>query len=346
MKISNVSIGKNHNPFIIAEMSANHNKSLERALKIIDKVKASGANAIKLQTYKAETMTLDLNDKEFFIDDKSSKWYGQSMFELYSKAHTPWLWHKDIFSYAEKKGLICFSSPFDESAVELLESLNTPAYKIASHECIDLPLIKCVSKTKKPIIISTGMATISEIAEAVDTARTFGCIDLALMKCTSTYPSSPENSNLRTIPHMRDLFNCEIGLSDHTLGIGAAIASISFGASIIEKHFTLSREDGGVDASFSLEPSEFSKLVEESKSAFQACGEIKYGPTNTELNARQRRRSIYISKNLKSGEKLNKENMKLIRPGLGLNPKYYEILLGKKVKKNVSKGTPVTWDLF
>lgn len=346
MKILNKKINSDSSPFIIAEMSSNHNRSLDTALKIVKKAKDSGADAIKLQTYKPETMTLDIKGKEFFISNKSSNWYGNNLYELYSQGSIPWEWHEEIFSYASSIGIICFSTPFDESAVDLLEHLNSPAYKIASFECIDLPLIKCVAKTKKPIIISTGMATISEIGEAVETAKTYGCKDLALLKCTSNYPASPENSNLKTINHMRSLFNCEVGLSDHTLGIGVAIASVTMGASIIEKHFMLSKKEGGLDASFSLDPKEFSKLVKEVKAAYLASGEISYGPTEDEKNARSRRRSIYISQDIKAGEIITQNNIKRIRPGLGLHPKYYQLLLGRKTKKDVKKGTPASWDLF
>lgn len=345
-KIETRSIGTSVRPFIIAEMSGNHNQSLDRALSIVDAAAAAGAHAIKLQTYTADTMTLDIKEREFFIDDPKSLWKGQAMHDLYKLAYTPWEWHEPIMKHAKSKNLLCFSSPFDESAVDFLETLNVPAYKIASFECIDLPLIKRAARTKKPLIISTGMASITEISEAVDAARSSGCQNLVLLKCTSTYPASPENTNLRTIAHMRDLFACEVGLSDHTLGIGVAVASVAFGATVIEKHFTLSRADGGVDSTFSLEPNEMTSLVYETERAYQAIGKIRYGATEAEKQSRLERRSLYIGENMKAGEVLTTKNLRRIRPGKGLLPKYYEMLLGKQVKIDVSKGTPVSWDLI
>lgn len=346
IKIGSKTIGAKNSPFIIAEMSGNHNQSLDRALSIVDAAADAGADAIKLQTYTADTMTLDIKKGDFFIDDPKSLWKGQSMHDLYKLAYTPWDWHKPIIEHARSKDLLCFSTPFDETAVDFLESLEVPAYKIASFECIDLPLIKKVASTKKPLIISTGMATKVEITEAVDAARSVGCKDLILLKCTSTYPASPKNTNLNTISHMRKLFNCEVGLSDHTLGIGAAVAAVAVGASVIEKHFTLSRADGGVDSAFSLEPSELSSLVSETKRAFQALGDISYGATEAEKSSRTRRRSLYIGENMKAGEVLTAKNLRRIRPGNGLLPKYYEKLLGKKIKFDTPKGTPVSWDLI
>ena len=346
IKIGSKTIGAKNSPFIIAEMSGNHNQSLDRALSIVDAAADAGADAIKLQTYTADTMTLDIKKGDFFIDDPKSLWKGQSMHDLYKLAYTPWDWHKPIIEHARSKDLLCFSTPFDETAVDFLESLEVPAYKIASFECIDLPLIKKVASTKKPLIISTGMATKVEITEAVDAARSVGCKDLILLKCTSTYPASPKNTNLNTISHMKKLFNCEVGLSDHTLGIGAAVAAVAVGASVIEKHFTLSRADGGVDSAFSLEPSELSSLVSETKRAFQALGDISYGATEAEKSSRTRRRSLYIGENMKAGEVLTAKNLRRIRPGNGLLPKYYEKLLGKKIKFDTPKGTPVSWDLI
>ena len=346
IKIGSKTIGAKNSPFIIAEMSGNHNQSLDRALSIVDAAADAGADAIKLQTYTADTMTLDIKKGDFFIDDPKSLWKGQSMHDLYKLAYTPWDWHKPIIEHARSKDLLCFSTPFDETAVDFLESLEVPAYKIASFECIDLPLIKKVASTKKPLIISTGMATKVEITEAVDAARSVGCKDLILLKCTSTYPASPKNTNLNTISHMKKLFNCEVGLSDHTLGIGAAVAAVAVGASVIEKHFTLSRADGGVDSAFSLEPSELSSLVSETKRAFQALGDISYGATEAEKSSRSRRRSLYIGENMKAGEVLTAKNLRRIRPGNGLLPKYYDKLLGKKIKFDTPKGTPVSWDLI
>ena len=344
-KIKNIPIGKKHRPFIIAEMSGNHNQSLKKSLDIVKAAKKSGAHAVKLQTYTADTITLNSNNEEFMINDKNSLWYGKSLYELYNEAHTPWKWHKPIMDLANDLGLICFSSPFDESAVDFLEDLNVPAYKIASFENIHLPLIKKVALTGKPIIVSSGMANITELNEAVSIVRNYGCGKMALLKCTSTYPAEPINSNIITISHMRDLFNCEIGLSDHTLGIGAAVAAVAHGATIIEKHFTLSRADGGVDSAFSLEPEEMKNLVIETKQAWESLGEISYGPTNSEMASLKFRRSIYVSQDIKKGDKLTEKNMRIVRPGLGLKPKYFDILLGRKVVKNIKTGTPVSWDL-
>jgi len=344
--ICNVKIGLSHPPFIVAEMSGNHNQSLERALKIVETAAKAGVHAVKLQTYTAGTMTLDIEEGEFYIDEPGNLWQGQSLYKLYQKAYTPWEWHKPIFDKCKELGLICFSTPFDETAVDFLESLDVPCYKIAAFENTDIPLIRKIAKTKKPMIISTGMATVAELDETVRAAREEGCDDIILLKCTSTYPALPENSNLRTIPHMRELFKCQVGLSDHTLGIGVAVAAVAFGAVLIEKHFTLSRAEGGVDAAFSMEPEEMRALVLETERAWQALGEVKYGYVEAEKNSVKSRRSLYVVKDMKAGEAFTKENLKTIRPGLGLPPKYYDILLGKKVKRDVKKGTPVSWDLI
>ena len=333
-------------PFIIAEMSGNHNQSLERAFEIVDAAAEAGAHAIKLQTFTAETMTLDVKEGEFNISDPNSLWAGQNLYALYQKACTPWEWHKPIMDRAAERGMVCFSSPFDESAVDFLESLDVPCYKIASFECIDLPLIKRVAATGKPVIISTGMASLSEINDAVEAARSAGCQELVLLKCTSTYPASPSNTNLRTIAHMRDLFGCNIGLSDHTMGVGAAIAAVAMGATVIEKHFTLSRADGGVDSAFSLEPAELKTLVEETARAWESLGSIKYGPTDAEKVAVTRRRSLYIGEDMKAGDVFTADNLRRIRPGHGLPPKYYETLLGRRISKDAAKGTPVEWSLL
>ena len=346
MKIAERLIGRENPPYIIAEMSGNHNQSLDRALEIVDAAAAAGAHAIKLQTYTADTMTLDLDEGEFFISDPKSLWVGQSAHALYAKAYTPWDWHAPIMARAGSHGLACFSSPFDERAVEFLETLDVPAYKIASFECIDLPLIRRVAATGKPMIISTGMATLGEIDEAVEAARGAGCQDLALLKCTSTYPASPVDTNVRTIKHMRGLFGCEVGLSDHTMGVGASIAAVAMGANVIEKHFTLNRADGGVDSTFSLEPDELKLLVVETERAWQALGQVRYGPTDAEMAARSRRRSLYIAADLAPGDVLTPENLRRIRPGHGLPPKYFEIVLGRSVKKAVQRGTPLSWDLL
>jgi N-acetylneuraminate synthase len=327
-------------------MSGNHNQSIDRALELVELASKSGANAIKLQTYTPRTMTLDLDHDEFVINDPNSLWNGRSLFSLYQEAYTPWEWHEEIFNFAKSLGLICFSSPFDDDAVDFLEKLDVPCYKIASFECVDLPLIRKVAATGKPVIISTGMATISEIAEAVETARTSGCKELALLKCTSTYPATPINTNLKTIPNMKELFNCEVGISDHTMGIGVSLASIPFGSTIIEKHFTVNRAEGGVDSAFSLEPSELKMLVLESKRAWEALGEITYGGSITEELARGRRRSLYFSRDLNAGDILTKENIARIRPGLGLHTRYYDAMFGKKLRVDIKKGTPVSWALI
>ena len=346
IKIANHKIGADKKPFIIAEMSGNHNQSLDKALSIVEAAAQTGAQALKLQTYTADTLTLDLSEGEFFIKDEKSLWTGKSLYNLYQEAFTPWEWHKPIVEKSKDLGLICISTPFDETAVDYLEDLNIPAYKIASFENTHLPLIKKVASTKKPIIISTGMASLSELAETVQTIRDAGSNKFILLKCTSTYPATPENTNVLTIPHMRNLFNCEVGLSDHTMGIGASVAAVAFGASVIEKHFTLSRADGGVDSAFSLEPPEMKSLVIETERAWQSLGAIFYGPTESEKKSLQFRRSLYISKDILSGEILNPQNLRIIRPGLGLPSKYYQIVLGRKVNRNLKKGTALKWDLI
>ena len=344
--IKNTKIGSKSPPFIIAEMSGNHNQSLDRALKIVEAAANCGVHAIKLQTYTADTITLDVKDEEFFINDKKSLWNGKCLYELYDEAHTPWEWHEPIMNYATDQGLICFSSPFDDTSVEFLESLNVPAYKIASPEIIHLPLIKKVASTGKPIIISTGMASISEINDAITVAKMEGCKDIVLLKCTSSYPSTPKNSNISSIEHMKKLFNCNVGLSDHTLGIGAAVAAVAYGASVIEKHFTLDRSEGGVDSAFSLEPQEMKQLVIETKRAWESIGEISYGPLESEKNSLMFRRSIYVSKEIQKGETFNDSNIRIIRPGLGIHPKYFDLLIGRKAKQNLKKGTALNWDMI
>jgi len=346
VKIGAQLIGINHPPFIIAEMSGNHNQSLERALEIVEAAAKTGAQAIKIQTYTADTMTLDLNEREFLILDGKSPWKGQSLYDLYKIAHTPWDWHKPIFDHAKKLGLICFSTPFDETAVEFLEKLGVPAYKIASFENTDIPLIQRVAATGKPLIISTGMATQEELDESVDAARKAGCKDLTLLKCTSTYPASPENSNLLIIPYFRERYGCEVGLSDHTLGIGVAVASIALGATVIEKHFTLKRADGGVDSAFSMEPAEMKELVEETERAWQSLGKVFVGPTEAERPSIAFRRSLYIVKDLKAGDVLTKENVRAIRPGLGLPPKHLKQLLGMEILRDVKRGTALSLEML
>jgi len=346
MKISQQIISLEHKPFIIAEMSGNHNQSLEKALEIVDAAALTGAHALKLQTYTADTITLDIKTDEFFISDKNSLWKGQSLYELYEQAHTPWEWHEPIMKRANELGMICFSSPFDDTAVDFLEKLNVPAYKIASPEIIHLPLIKKVASTGKPIIISTGMASISEINDAIQTVKDAGCKEYAILKCTSSYPSKEENSNVLSIPHMRELFGCEIGLSDHTMGFGAAVAAVAHGATIIEKHFTLNRADGGVDSAFSLEPKEMNLLVTETERAWLSLGKVTYGPSNAEKGSLKFRRSLYIAEDMKEDEVLTEKNLRIIRPGLGLPPKYFETLLGRKVNQDIKKGTPIKWKMI
>jgi N-acetylneuraminate synthase len=346
MQIGNRVIGKDQTPFIIAEMSGNHNHSLERALQIVDEAARAGAHALKLQTYTADTMTLAVTDGEFFITDANNLWKGNDLHTLYDQAHTPWEWHAPIMERAKSHGMLCFSSPFDDSAVDFLETLDVPAYKIASFELIHLPLIRKVAATGKPLIMSTGMATVAEIDDAVRTARAAGCRDLVLLKCTSTYPATPDNTNVLTIPHMRELFGCEVGLSDHTMGLGVSVAAVAHGATVIEKHFTLARADGGVDSAFSMEPAELAALVIETERAWQSLGRIQYSPGEAEQKSLKYRRSVYIAEDLKAGTVLTKENLRCIRPGLGLPPKYYDVLLGRTVNRDVRKGTPMAWDLL
>ena len=333
-------------PFIIAEMSGNHNHSLERALEIVDAAADSGVDALKLQTYTADTMTIDKSDGEFFIEDANSLWKGESLYSLYQKAYTPWEWHKAIFDRCKEKGIVCFSTPFDFTAVDFLEELDCPIYKIASFENIDIPLIKRVAQTGKPMIISTGMASISELDDLVRTAKENGCQDLTLLKCTSSYPATPEGTNLLTIPHMKELFKCNVGLSDHTLGIGAAVASVALGATVIEKHFTLSRADGGVDAAFSMEPAEMAQLVRECNTACEALGKVSYEMQEQEKKSVVFRRSLYIVEDMKAGDMITEKNMRSIRPGKGLSPKYYYTVQGKHVNRDISKGTYLEWNLL
>jgi pseudaminic acid synthase len=345
-RIGNRKVGTAFPPMIVAEMSGNHNQSLKRALEIVEAAARAGAHALKIQTYTAETMTIDHDKGEFFISDPASLWQGKSLYRLYQEAYTPWEWHQAIFDRCRELGLLGFSTPFDESAVEFLESLGVPCYKIASFENIDTPLIRRCARTGKPLIISTGMATVAELSDAVEAARSAGCKDLILLKCTSTYPAEADNSHVRTIPHMRQLFECEIGLSDHTMGVGAAVAAVALGAVLVEKHFTLRRADGGVDSKFSLEPEELRLLVTESEIAWRALGNVHYGPTDAERISIQYRRSLYIVRDLTPGDVLTTNNVRAIRPGLGLAPKWLDTVLGRKVRKAVPRGTPVTWELF
>jgi pseudaminic acid synthase len=346
IQLDHIKIGPNHSPFIIAEMSGNHNQSLERALEIVEAAAKTGVQGLKIQTYTADTMTLDLDRDEFFISDPQSLWKGNTLYNLYQEAHTPWEWHKPIFDRCRELGIIGFSTPFDASSVDFLESLNVPLYKIASFENTDLPLIRKVASTGKPMIISTGMASIAELGETVQAAKDAGCKDLILLKCTSSYPATPADSNLRTIPHLRDLFDVQVGLSDHTLGLGVAVASVALGATVIEKHFTLCRADGGVDSAFSMETEEMTQLVLEAQRACWALGKISYGRTETEMESLKFRRSLYITQDMTAGDILTPNNFRAIRPGYGLPPKYYEMMLGKSIKREVKKGTPLSFELI
>jgi pseudaminic acid synthase len=344
--INNRRIGLNYPPYIVAEMSGNHHQSLEEALKFVNAAKEAGVHAIKLQTYTPDTITLNIPDREFFIADEGSLWKGRSLYELYQEAHLPWDWHQPIFNQCKKLGLTCFSTPFDETAVDLLEELEAPCYKIASLEIVDLPLIRKVAATKKPLIISTGASSLSEIDEAVQVAREAGCEDLILLKCTSAYPASPSDANLRTLPHLSECFSTLVGLSDHSLGIGVALASVALGACLIEKHMTLSRSTGGVDDAFSMEPAEFKALVIESERAWQSLGSIKYTPLKTESVTLSHRPSLYFDCDVEKGSIVSARHVRSVRPGKGLPPKELEHLIGLKLTKDVKMGTPVSWDLF
>lgn len=343
IKIGNYTIGKNLKPFIIAEMSGNHNQSLDRAMELVDAAAEAGAHALKLQTYTADTITMK---GVMTIHDKNSLWNGKELHDLYKMAYTPWEWHKAIFDRAKEKGMEAFSSPFDETAVEFLESLNVPAYKIASFENTHHPLLKKVAATGKPVIVSTGVTNKTDIDEAVDVLKKAGCKNIILLKCTSTYPATPENTNLLTIPDFEKNYNCIIGLSDHTMGTGVSIAAVALGARVIEKHFTLRRADGGVDSAFSLEPEELKSLVVETERAFLALGKVQYGIQPAEEKSVQFKRSIYVSKDIKAGEILSTDNLKIIRPANGLAPKHWEEVLGKKAKTNIKAGTPLSWEVI
>jgi len=344
IEIAGRPIGTDHPPFVIAEMSGNHNQSLHRALAIVDAAAQAGAHAIKLQTYTADTMTLDVCGGSFEISDPDSLWAGRNLYDLYKQAYTPWEWHGPIMERALELGLICFSSPFDETAVDFLEDLGAPAYKIASFENNHLPLIEKAASTGKPLIISTGMATLGELDDALSTARQAGCTQLVLLKCTSTYPATPANTNIRTIPHLRELFGCEVGLSDHTMGVGVAVASLALGATVIEKHFTLSRAEGGVDSAFSLEPPELASLVQESERAWESLGQVRYGPTEAEQKSLVFRRSIYASADIAPGEPFTPENIRIVRPGHGASPSLYSQLLGRTARQAYTRGTPLNLD--
>lgn len=345
IQIAHHAISAHNKPFIIAEMSGNHNQSLERAFEIVDAAASTGVAALKLQTYTADTITFNGQSEEFFIRDENSLWQNQNLYKLYQQAYTPWEWHKPIFERAKAHGMIAFSSPFDLSAVDFLESLDVPCYKIASFENTDHTLLKKVAQTGKPVIMSTGVASIADIQESVGVLRANGCKDLILLKCTSTYPASPENTNLLTIPHMRALYGCPIGLSDHTMGIGASVAAVALGACVIEKHFTLNRADGGVDSAFSLEPAELKALVVESERAFLAMGKVNYELSAKEQKSLQFKRSLYVVQDMVEGEAFTAANVRSIRPAYGLHTRYYEQVLQSKASKPIKAGTALSWDL-
>lgn len=345
-KIKDFIISEKSKPFIIAEMSGNHNQSLDRALEIVDAAAEAGAHGLKIQTYTADTMTIQHDKGLFYIDDPNSLWQGRTLYDLYEEAHTPWEWHKPIFERARSKGIIPFSTPFDSSSVDFLEELDVPVYKVASFENKDWPLLKKIASTRKPVIMSTGASTLSEISESVAVLRENGCEDLVLLKCTSTYPASAENTNLKSIPYLKNLFKCYAGLSDHTRGIGAALGSVSLGARVIEKHFTLSRNDGGVDSAFSIEPPELKSLVEESERAWKALGDVKFDILKDEKGSLRFKRSLYVVKDMKKGEIFTSENLRVIRPGDGLPPKYYERIIGKTAKNDIERATALTWDIL
>ncbi|MEM7689133.1 MAG: pseudaminic acid synthase [Pseudomonadota bacterium] len=346
MTINGREISRDTRPYIMAEMSGNHNHSLDRAMEIVTAAAESGADAIKLQTYTADTITLDCDAPDFVIDDPKSLWAGRRLYELYEEAHTPWDWHAPIIEHARSFGLDCFSSPFDASAVDFLEELGVPAYKIASFEVIDLPLIRKVAETGKPMILSTGMASVVEIGEALSVCREAGNNQVCLLKCTSTYPATPANTNIATIPNMRTTFGCEVGLSDHTMGTGVAVGAVALGAVLIEKHFTLARADGGVDSAFSLEPHELRQLRDETERAWQSLGRVTYGGTQAEEGSRIFRRSLYVAEDMVEGEAFTPANLRSVRPGFGIAPKHYDTLIGKRVNRALTKGTPVSWDLI
>jgi pseudaminic acid synthase len=331
-------------PLIVAELSGNHNQSLERGLHLIDAAADCGVDAIKLQTYTADTITLDVARDEFVVNNPQSVWHGRTLHSLYAEAHTPWDWHRPMLARAAEHGLACFSSPFDFTAIDFLEKLDVPCYKIASPELVDLPLIARAARTGKPLIMSTGMASLEEIGEAVTAARTAGATHVMLLKCTTDYPASPKDSNLRTIADLALRFGCPVGVSDHTLGIGASIAATVLGAPLIEKHLTLCRADGGPDAHFSLEPSEMAALVRECRAAHDSLGAVVYGPRKSELGYMRGRRSLYICADLSTGDRLTPQNLRSIRPGFGLPPKHYEAVLGRTVKRDIPRGTPLAWE--
>ncbi len=346
IQIGSHHIGPDHPPFIVAELSGNHNHSLERALQLVDIAKQIGAHAVKLQTYTPDTITLDSKAPEFLIEDPKSLWKDRYLYDLYQDAHLPWEWHQPIFEHCHQVGLTVFSTPFDETAVDFLETLDVPCYKIGSPEIVDHALIQYIARIGKPIILSTGASTLTEIGEAVAAARQAGCQQLLLLKCTAAYPAQPQDAHLRTLPHLASSFDVPVGLSDHTMGIGVAIASIALGACFIEKHLTLARAEGGVDSGFSMEPAEFAALVTESKKAWEALGHIQYAPLNAERVTYSHRPSLYFVEDLPSGTVLQASHVRTVRPSKGLLPKELPHVLGLVLTQSVKKGTPVSWDVF
>lgn len=345
ININGNSIGRGFPVYIIAELSANHNQDLKQAEEIICQAKACGANAIKLQTYTPDTITIDC-DNQYFHIGAGTIWEGKNLYQLYREAYTPWEWQPRLKDLADRLGLDFFSSPFDHTAVDFLESLNVPAYKVASFELVDIPLIRRIARTGKPMIMSTGMATLAEIEEAIQAAKAEGNDQIALLKCTSAYPAPETEINLRTIPHLAASFALPVGVSDHTLGIAVPVAAVALGAAIVEKHLTLSRRAAGPDSAFSLEPDEFKAMVEAVRTAEKALGEVKYGPTEQEAASCQFRRSLFVVKDMQEGELFSGENVRSIRPGCGLHPRYLDLVIGRRVKSNVKRGTPLTWDLI
>lgn len=345
IRIADRIIGDNHPVYIVAELSANHNHDFDQAVRMIKAAKEAGADAIKLQTYTPDTMTIDC-DNEFFQIGKGTIWEGRNLYDLYKEAYTPWEWQPELKKVANEAGLELFSTPFNMTAVDFLEKMDVPAYKIASFEIIDIPLIQYVAKKNKPIIISTGMATMEEIGEAIAAAKESGCKELALLKCTSAYPAPPDEMNLKTIPHMAKTFGFPTGLSDHTLGIVIPISAVTLGACMIEKHFTLSRSVPGPDSAFSLEPDEFKQMVESIRITERAMGKVSYMISSHESMSLIFRRSLFVVQDMKAGDIFTEENVRSIRPGNGLSPKHLKHILGKSVKKDVQKGTPLQWDLF
>jgi N-acetylneuraminate synthase len=342
--INGRAIGPDQPPYVIAEMSANHNGSLERAYRIIDAAKAAGADAVKLQSYRADTITIDHDGPEFRVE--GGLWDGQRLYDLYAGAAMPWDWHEPLFAYARKAGISIFSSPFDHTAVDLLQSLGAPAFKIASLELCDIPLIEKVAATGKPMVMSTGASELGEIAEAVAAARRAGCRELILLQCTSGYPTPPSESNLRTIPHMAEMFDAVIGLSDHTMGTAVPVAAVALGACVLEKHVTLARADGGVDSAFSLEPDELARLVADCRTGWEALGRVQYGVATSEANVRPLRRSLYVVEDINAGEIITEHHVRSIRPGLGLAPKYYRSVLGRRASRGLKRGTALDWTML